>query len=73
MATETEGDRESLATAIGLYALGDLSLGEAAERAGVSRFRMHEALTEAGIDAALGGAESVEDVRSDAESLRDGE
>lgn len=73
MATETEGDRESLATAIGLYALGDLSLGEAAERAGVSRFRMREALGEAGLDVPLGGAESAEAARSDAETLRDDE
>lgn len=73
MATETEGDRESLATAIGLYALGDLSLGEAADRAGVSRFRMREALAEAGLEVPLGGAESADDVRSDANTLQNDE
>lgn len=69
MATETEGNRESLATAIGLCALGDLSLGEAAERAGGSRFRMREALGAAGLDAALGGVESVEEAQTDTDGL----
>lgn len=60
-------DDEALATAIGLYALGELTLGQAAERADVSRIEMREVLVEAGIQPRLGPeseAEAREEVRT---------
>lgn len=53
-------DDEALATAIGLYALGELTLGQAAERAGISRIEMREVLVEAGIQPRLGPESEVE-------------
>jgi predicted HTH domain antitoxin len=49
-----EGDDVELATVIGLYALGELSLREAADRADVSRIRMQEIFGDAGVSLRLG-------------------
>ena len=47
-------DTEQLATTIGLYVLGEISLGKAAERTGVTRWEMEEILQEAGVERRLG-------------------
>jgi predicted HTH domain antitoxin len=47
-------DTEQLATTIGLYVLGEISLGKAAERTGVTRREMEEILQEAGVERRLG-------------------
>jgi predicted HTH domain antitoxin len=47
-------DKQQLATTIGLYVLGGISLGKAAERTGVTRWEMEEILQEAGIELRLG-------------------
>jgi predicted HTH domain antitoxin len=47
-------NEEELATTIGLYVLGEISLGKAAERTGVTRWEMEEILQEAGIELRLG-------------------
>lgn len=58
MATDRRGgageDKEQLATTIGLYVLGEISLGKAAERTGVTRWEMEEILQEAGVKLRLG-------------------
>lgn len=51
---------DELALIVGQYALGELTLGQAAERAGVSRFRMREVLQEAGVEVRLGPADQTE-------------
>ena len=48
------GHTEEFATTIGLYALGEISLGKAAERADITRWEMKEILTEAGVEVRLG-------------------
>lgn len=47
-------DKQELATTIGLYVLGEISLGKAAERTGVTRWEMEALLQEAGIELQLG-------------------
>ncbi|AEN07786.1 protein of unknown function UPF0175 (plasmid) [halophilic archaeon DL31] len=47
-------DKEQLATTIGLYVLGEISLGKAAKRTGVTRWEMEEILQEAGVELRLG-------------------
>lgn len=49
--TETDDD---MVYAIGLYALGEVNEGKAAEIAGVTRWDMREILTEVGLDLRLG-------------------
>lgn len=63
------GSDVELATVIGRYALGELSLGEAAERAGVSKVRMQEILNEAGVELRL-GPETKDDARSEVDVAR---
>lgn len=53
-------DRSELASAIGFYVLGDISLGKAAEKAGVSRWKMEGLLRRAGIDPNLGPQNEAE-------------
>ena len=48
------GDDHEVATVIGLYALGELTLGEAADRLDVSRTRMRDLLREAGVELRIG-------------------
>ena len=64
-------DAEALATAIGMYALGEWTLGQAAERADVSRLQMCDILTELGFEAHLGGPRTVEEAREEHRTLRD--
>lgn len=54
LSTETD---ERLATAIGQYALGELTLGQAADRAGVSRFELRSVLRASSVDLRMGGAD----------------
>jgi predicted HTH domain antitoxin len=54
-------DKEQLATTIGLYVLGEISLGKAAERTGVTRWEMEEIFQEAGIELQL-GPQSMEEL-----------
>lgn len=50
------------ATAIGLFLLGEISLGKAAERVGLSRWEMQEFLEELGIDPRQ-GPQSLDDLQ----------
>lgn len=52
-ATAEPGDDE-LATAIGEYVLGEISLGRAAERAGLTRWEFEELLEDVGFTALYG-------------------
>ncbi len=52
-ATIDPGD-EALATAVGSYVLGELSLGRAAERAGLTRWQFEELLEDVGFTALYG-------------------
>lgn len=55
MATHSHSGRgEDLATAVGEYVLGDISLGKAAEVAGLSRWEFEEVLEEAGVTVRYG-------------------
>lgn len=47
-------DDDELALIVGRYALGTLTLGQAAERADVSRWRKSEILREAGVELRVG-------------------
>ncbi|WP_231188917.1 UPF0175 family protein [Haladaptatus sp. DYF46] len=47
-------NKEKLATAIGLYILGEISLGKAAGLTGVTRWEMEEILQDAGVELRLG-------------------
>ena len=62
-------DDVDLATVVGRYALEELTLGEAAERADVSKIRMQEILNEAGAELRL-GPETSEDARSEVDVAR---
>lgn len=63
-------DTEQLATTIGLYVLGEISIGKAAERTGVTRWEMEDLLQEAGVDLRL-GPESMEDLESEVDVALD--
>ncbi|MCU4743355.1 UPF0175 family protein [Halobacteria archaeon AArc-m2/3/4] len=54
---------DELATTIGLYVLGEISLGKAAERRDITRWEMAEFLSEVGVEVRLGpqSMESLED------------
>jgi len=54
-------DTKEFATTIGLYVLGEISLGKAAERTGVTRWEMEEILQEAGVELRL-GPQSIENL-----------
>ena len=54
-------DTEEFATTIGLYVLGEISLGKAAERTSVTRWEMKEILQEVGVELRL-GPQSMEDL-----------
>lgn len=58
-----------LATTVGLYALGALTLGEAADRAEVSEIRMREILADAGVELRL-GPETKDGARSEVDVAR---
>ncbi|MDS0243735.1 MULTISPECIES: UPF0175 family protein [unclassified Haloferax] len=57
MGTRTDsggGNNNDLAEAIGLFILGEISLGKAAEHASVSRWEMESILKKAGVDGRYG-------------------
>ena len=62
-ATRDPGDDE-LATAIGQYVLGEISLGRAAETVGLSRWEFEELLEETGFTG-LYGPRSEEELRDE--------
>lgn len=57
---------DDLALAVGRYVLDDISLGRAAELAGVSRWKMIDVLREHGIEPRI-GPQSVEEAKAEAE------
>lgn len=63
-------DKEQLATTIGLYVLGEISLGKAAERTGVTRWEMEEIFQEAGIELQL-GPQSMEELKDEVDVALD--
>ena len=63
-------DKEQLATTIGLYVLGEISLGKAAERTGVTRWEMEEILQEAGVELRL-GPQSMEELEDEVDVALD--
>ena len=65
-------DKEELATTIGLYVLGEISLGKAAERAGVTRWEMEEILQETGVELQL-GPQSMEELEDEVDVALDRE
>ncbi|MFT4885475.1 MAG: putative HTH domain antitoxin [Natronomonas sp.] len=70
MASSTDrGPTDELATAIGRYALGEVSLGKAAEEAGMTRWEFEELLEEAGFTA-LYGPRSDEELRAEMDAAR---
>lgn len=73
MATDhygTEGGTEELATTVGLYVLGEISLGKAAERLDVGRWEMREILAEHDIQPRL-GPRDMEEAAEEVENIRD--
>jgi predicted HTH domain antitoxin len=66
--TSHKGNDE-LATAVGQYALGEISLGKAAESAGMSRWEFEEVLEEAGFTA-LYGPRADDDLRDEIDVAR---
>lgn len=54
------GDNNRLATAIGLYALEEMTLGQAAEHADMSKQKMKETLNEAGVELRIGARSKSE-------------
>jgi predicted HTH domain antitoxin len=49
---------ERLVAAVGLYALGELTLGQAAERAGLSRFELRSTLRASSVELRTGYADA---------------
>lgn len=64
------GELNELAETIGLYVLGEISLGKAAERADVSRWEMQEILKEAGVELRL-GPQSEEELEDEVDAALD--
>lgn len=54
MASTSSEPTDELATAVGRYVLGELSLGRAAEEAGMSRWKFEEVLKNAGFSSLYG-------------------
>jgi predicted HTH domain antitoxin len=61
---------EELATAVGRYVLGDVSLGKAADLVGMTRWEFEELLEEAGVTA-LYGPRSGDELRDEIDSALD--
>lgn len=71
MASSTSPEaNDELATAVGQYVLGEISLGKAAESAGMSRWEFEEILEEAGFTA-LYGPRADADLRDEIDVARD--
>jgi len=64
----TTDDNRRLATAIGLYILGEETLGRAADHAHVSKQRMKMILSERGVELRLGPRDAA-DAKSELETL----
>lgn len=60
---------DELATAVGRYVLGEISLGKAAESAGLSRWEFEEVLKEVGFTA-LYGPRTTSDLRDEIDVAR---
>jgi predicted HTH domain antitoxin len=67
--TVAPGD-DDLATAIGQYVLGEISVGNAAERAGMTRWKFEELLEESGFTA-LYGPRTGEQLADEIDAARD--
>ncbi|WP_367175812.1 UPF0175 family protein [Haloarcula rubripromontorii] len=65
---ETTDDNRRLATAIGLYVLGEETLGGAAEHADISKQRMKMILSDRGVEIRLGPRDTT-DAKSELETL----
>lgn len=63
-------DDDALALAIGRYALGDVSLGKAAEDAGLTRWEFEEVLEEAGFTV-TGGPRDADELEDEVETALD--
>lgn len=73
MATDRHGaevDTDELATTIGLYVLGEISLGKAAERVDVTRWEMRELLEDHGVEPRLGPSD-MDDAVDEVDTIRD--
>ncbi len=71
MASSTSPEaNDELATAVGQYVLGEISLGKAAESAGMSRWEFEEVLEAAGFTAFY-GPRTVDDLRDEVDVARD--
>lgn len=70
MASTSPEPSDELATAIGRYVLGELSLGRAAEEAGMSRWKFEEVLEDAGF-ASLYGPRTDDDLQRELDVARD--
>ena len=62
--SNTTEETEALATTIGLYVLGEISLGKAAERTDVARWEMIEILEDVGVEVTL-GPQSMDDLEDE--------
>lgn len=67
---DSGGGEAELAEAIGLFILGKISLGKAAERAGVSRWEMESILEEAGVERRY-GPQSTADLDDEVDAALD--
>jgi predicted HTH domain antitoxin len=65
-----EAETEELATTIGLYVLGEISIGKAAQRLDVSRWEITEMLQDNGIQPRLGPTD-MEDAAKEIENIRE--
>jgi len=63
-------DDEDLATAVGQYVLGEISVGKAAERAGMTRWEFEDRLEKAGFSA-LYGPRTDEQLDDEIDATRD--
>ncbi|KZN25252.1 hypothetical protein A4G99_01685 [Haladaptatus sp. R4] len=63
-------DDDELATVIGLYALEELTLGQAADRLDISRMEMRTILSDSGVSLRL-GPKSKDEILSDIDALSD--
>lgn len=63
---------DDLATVIGQYVLGEISLGKAAERVGLSRWEFEDLLQEAGFTA-LYGPRTPEQLEDEVDAMLDPE
>lgn len=70
MASTSGEPTDELATAVGRYVLGELSLGRAAEEAGMSRWEFEEVLEDAGFSS-LYGPRTDDELRRELDVARD--